>query len=190
MRVQRHLTISIPIPPSLPPAVVLAALHTIEPVIRHLGILSRYESIPTRPGVAAGDAFFAPDDPIVTYNIYERITLAPGLTKEISHPSYFQLTASGVRGRADAPAGITAWADFSVRAIRDPGSPEGSASTPSTVAADEEYALQEVLVVEGNSLLMPFVSQTMQDSHRDICSKVVEEIVHKYATGFDYFNSP
>ncbi|KAH7326732.1 hypothetical protein B0I35DRAFT_143168 [Stachybotrys elegans] len=187
MRVQRHLTITIPIPPSIPPTVVLAALHTIEPVIRHLAILSRFESIPTRPGAVAGDPFFALNDPIVTYNIYERIALAPGLTKEIVHPSYFQLTVSGVRGRADAPAGITAWADFSVRARRDPGSPEGSASTPSTIA-DDEYELQEILVVEGNSLLMPFVTQTMQDSHRDICSKVIQEIIQKHAGGMDYYH--
>ena len=203
MRVQRHFNISVPIPPSLPASAVLATLQTVSPVIRNLGTLSRYEETAAGGEPVASDPFFfgspgiaasppsPPVAPVASYQIFELITLAPGLTKEVTYPAYFQRVADGLRVRANGAAGITGWCEFVVRQRKYPDSPDGSASTPSTVnemGGPEEYELYESLLVEANSLLMPFVCQTMADAHRGLCDKVLQEAADKFAEtqGWDY----
>jgi hypothetical protein len=44
-----------------------------------------------------------------------------------------------------------------------------------------EYELYESIVVEANSLLMPFVVQTMTYAHRGLCDKVLQEAAVSYA---------
>ncbi|KAI9899583.1 hypothetical protein N3K66_006044 [Trichothecium roseum] len=224
MRVQRQMFITVPIPPGLPPSAVVATLQTVSPVIRNLGTLSRYEQTAAGSGPVATDPFFilgssgggdsnnnnnnnnnsAGD--VASYQIFELITLAPGLTKEVTYPAYFQRVNDGLRVRANGAAGITGWAGFTVRPRRSPGdnggnsaplvvdSPDGggeSGSTPSTTAGSdrndggggggggEEYELFESLTVEANSLLMPFVCQTMQIAHRGLCDKVLQEAMDR-----------
>ncbi|KFH42658.1 hypothetical protein ACRE_066050 [Hapsidospora chrysogenum ATCC 11550] len=199
MRVQRHLSIAVPIPPSLPPSVVIAVLQTVSPVIRNLGTLSRYEETAAGGDPVASDPFFHTppgSGPVTSYQIFELITLAPGLTKEVTYPAYFQRVGDGVRCRANGAAGITGWCEFIVRPRQVADSPEGSASTPSTVAdggggigaGPEEYELHESIVVEANSLLMPFVCHTMGVAHRGLCDKVLQEAADKFSEtqGWDY----
>lgn len=119
---------------------------------------------------------------MASYQIFELITLAPGLTKEVNYPAYFQKVGDGLRVRANGAAGITGWCLFTVRPKQPPGSsPDGSVSTPSTVTGAEEYELYESVVVEANSLLMPFVCQTMEFAHRGLCDKVLQEAADLYA---------
>lgn len=234
MRVQRHLSIAVPIPPSLPASLVVQVLQTVSPVIRNLGTLSRYEETTAGSDPVANDPFFlggspaavpsssssssspattaAPDSPpdglppVTSYQIFEVITLAPGLTKEVTYPAYFQRVGDGIRCRANGAAGITGWCEFVVRprasasaaaaAGSSPASPEGSSSTPSTFGGDApsvypsasaEYEIHEAIVVEANSLLMPFVCHTMQVAHRGLCDKVIQEAADKYSqSGWDY----
>ena len=196
MRVQRRLSIDVPISSALPPSVVVAALQTFSPVIRHLGTLSRYEPIQPRAGVVADDPFFTPAAPdgdlaVSSFQVYELITLAPGLTKEVTYPTHFQRLPNGLRCRADGAARIVGWCEFTVRPRRNAGSdaapsPDGSASTPSSINDADEYELHEAMVIEANSLLMPFVLQTMSVAHRGLCNKILDEVMQQYYAGFDY----
>jgi hypothetical protein len=235
MRVQRQYTINVPIPPALPPAAVVATLQSVNPVIRNLGTLSRFERTEAGAEPVATDPFFdtslrtdgqngnvvvmngaeagligssrsgsfsgaasSASSPgsiafgeVASYQIFELITLAPGLTKEVTYPAYFQRTSEGVRCRANGTAGITGWCEFVVRPRRYPDSPDGSsisASPPSSFGDADEFELFETLVVEANSLLMPFVCQTMEVAHRGLCDKVIKEAAERYAQvhGWDY----
>ncbi|KAK0383135.1 hypothetical protein NLU13_9048 [Sarocladium strictum] len=193
MRVQRQYTIAVPIPPYVPPSVIIAHLQTVSPIIRHLGTLSRYETTSAELPAIQSDPFFHQSPaPISGFQIYELITLAPGLTKEVTYPAYFQSSQSGVRCRANGAAGITGWADYSVRQRSEDsstGSP-GMGSTPSTIASEgeeywHEYEIHETLLVEANSLLMPFVARTMEESHRNLLHKIIDEATQGYAVGHD-----
>jgi hypothetical protein len=198
MRIQRRYSISVPIPPYVPPSVVVSHIQLISPIIRHLGTLARYEPADARRPDIQNDPFFHQSGaPVSGFQIYELITLAPGLTKEVTYPAYFQPSHSGVRCRANGAAGITGWADYTVRPRQEdstsssPGASSadgGMGSTPSTTASDEyyhEYEIHETLLVEANSLLMPFVAWTMEESHRDLCRKVIDEAAQGYGWGHD-----
>lgn len=178
------MSITVPIPTTLPPSVVIAYLQTVQPIIRNLGTLSRFEETPITADAIGNDPFFATpqSNPVASYQIVELITLAPGLTKEVTYPAYFQRVGEGVRVRANGAAGITGWCEFTVRSKMYPDSPNGSVSTPSTVTDGyEEYELFETLVVEANALLMPFVHQTMEVAHRGLCDKVLQEAADEYS---------
>lgn len=189
MRIQRQYTITVPIPQFLPPYVVVAHLQTISPVIRHLGTLSRYDQANERVPEVRNDQFFLADADIAGFQIYELITLAPGLTKEVTYPAFFQPSANGVRCRANGAAGITGWVELTVRPRKVDaaiGSPEGTVSTPSTTTSDsEEYEVHETLLVEANSLLMPFVARTMEESHRHLCRNIIEEAAAGFMQGHE-----
>jgi hypothetical protein len=126
-----------------------------------------------QPDALADDAFFNPGEPISAFQIHEVTNLAPGLTKDVTYPAYFQPVANGLRCRADGAAGTRTWMGFSVRPRRSPASPQDTVSTPSTVADPEEYELSEDLLVEANSLLMPTVIQNTLDAHRGLCTRII-----------------
>lgn len=186
MRVQRQMSITVPIPPSLPPSVVVAYLQTVHPIIRNLGTLARYEETSAGGDPVANDPFFGipANSPVASYQIFELITLAPGLTKEVTYPAYFQRVDGGVRVRANGAAGITGWCEFTVRQKKVPDSPDGSVSTASSDHGPEEYELFESLLVQANALLMPFVCQTMTFAHRGLCDKVLHEAAESYSLSF------
>ncbi|KAL2684963.1 hypothetical protein Neosp_006056 [[Neocosmospora] mangrovei] len=187
MRKQHHLSIVIPVPGNLPPGAVIATIQTYTPLIRHHSTLTSFDEISTGPDAIAGDPFFGPwDESVRAFRLRELITLAPGLNREITYQTIFQDVPEGVRSRATAPAGIVVRAEFAVRQRRAatmPISPAGSDSTASgstaTVEGDE-YELREDIVVEANSLLMPFITEALATVHREICEKVMAEIVKNY----------
>lgn len=185
MRSQRQLSVSIPIPPNLPPEVVITALQTFKPIIMHLGSFQRFEILPTKAESTADDPFFRPGcEDLYSYQIYELLTLAPGISKEVTYQCHFQPIHGGSRCRAEGNAGIRGWVEFSVRPKREPSSPDGSISTPSTDL--DEWELCEVVVVEGNSLLMPFIATTVYVSHKGLCNKILDEVMQNYFKGYDY----
>lgn len=44
-----------------------------------------------------------------------------------------------------------------------------------------EHELVEWVTVETNSLLMPFVARSMEDVHREICQKVLDEVAVRFS---------
>lgn len=135
----------------------------------------------------------ARDARLTVYNVYQRIPLIPGIaSKEINFPVTFQDLPDGIRCRADAPAGVIVWSEYMVRA--KPPDSEGSAvaaagSGPAAAAGgweaevdrQREYELVKWVTVETNSLLMPFVARTMEDAHREICRKVLDDVAVRFS---------
>lgn len=187
MRTQRSLNLSVPLPPDLSPSSVVGALHTVDPIIRHLGTLARYELVPTDPVAVDSDPFFkAWDHAVFQYQFQDHIPLGPGLTKKIEYPAFFQLIPDGIRCRANAPAGVIVWSQFTVRqqqATPAPPQGPGSESSPASTGTEgEEYVFYEEALVEADSLLMPFVARSMAAIHRDLCQSVVDDMIKTYAT--------
>ena len=140
MRKQHSVTVRTSLPRYIEPEEVVAALRTYVPVIRNQPLVTRYAP-GTELADCVADPFFYGGDPIahpkgmqhgngwrnssdrdygegpfVTYDVYERIPLIPGIaSKEISFPVTFQNAPGGIRCRADAPGGVTLWTRFKVQ---------------------------------------------------------------------------
>ena len=198
MRKQHNLVVRTPLPRYLPPQEVVNALRTYVPVIKHQALVTRYERATGLPECAL-DPFFHGGSPIanpgvdhnppdsyrdgafVTFNVFERINLIPGIaSKEINFPVTFQDAPGGVRCRADAPGGVTLWTEFKVRPKPQKLDDTTSSATGSDWEAEvdrrREFELVEWVTVETSSLLMPFVARSMEGAHKDICQKVVDEV--------------
>ncbi|KAF4977757.1 hypothetical protein FZEAL_5776 [Fusarium zealandicum] len=186
MRTQRHLSLAVPVPGNVPPSAVLAAIHAFTPLIRHHHTLQGFDEVTVAPDAIADDPFFGPlDESVRAFQLRENVALAPGLSKDITYPAIFQAIPEGARSRAKAPAGIVVRTEFTVRQRRAgasvPISPAGSDSTGSTVTAvGDEYELHEEILIEGNSLLMPFITESLLAVHREICERLMVETVKDY----------
>lgn len=211
MRKQHSATIRTGLPRYIPPEEVVAALRTYAPIMRNQPLVTHYEP-GTELAESIADPFFYGGCPVAhpkgmrygngtrsssdrdygegpfeTYDVYERIPLIPGLaSKEISFPVTFQDAPGGIRCRADAPGGVTLWAEFKVQPRPRTG---GGASPAASVAGEweaevdrrREHELVEWVTVETNALLMPFVARTMEEAHREICRKVVDEVAVRFS---------
>jgi hypothetical protein len=164
MRSKHNLSIQVPIPQSLSPAEVVDTLQTYSPMIRHQNLVTKYQRTPVELSAILNDEFFLESGKnISSYRVYERVPIVPGIaSKEINFPVIFQSVDGGVRCRADAPAGVRLWSQYLVRQ-------DGTAG----------YVLVEDIVVESNSMLMPFVYKSMAGAHRELCMKVLEELEQK-----------
>ncbi|EEU45676.1 uncharacterized protein NECHADRAFT_61450 [Fusarium vanettenii 77-13-4] len=185
MRSQYRFFISIPIPNTLPPEIVLNFIQTYTPTLQSNPVIADFTEKPTDINGITSDPFFGPpDNTLRTFEIHEVITLAPGLRKETRWPTVFQCTPHGIRSRANATAGIVVWAEWVVRPRQDSssaGSPIEAGNTPSTERTlGEEWELYEEVTIEANRLVMPFVSRTSNDVHREICHKVLAEAMKGY----------
>lgn len=193
------LTLHAPLPASLPPPLVVRALHAHEPLIRPNPYLQTFRRVPPSsppsPTAAAAaaddDPFFSssssPDDnntqqqqtppqPITTYEIHDRIPLfGPlGLYKDTVFPALFQNTPRGVKVRADAAMGIRVRSRYEVCPASDndnivPGREE---------EGPPQWELVEQSLVECSALLKPFVRKQFEAGHRYLCQKVLENLVH------------
>lgn len=198
MRKQHKLVVRTPLPRYLPPQEVVNALRTYIPVIKHQPLVTRYERATALPECAS-DPFFHGGSPIenpgvdhnpadsyndgafVTFRVFERINLIPGVaSKEINFPATFQDVPGGVRCRADAPGGVTLWIEYKVRPkpqkLDDPASSAAGPDWEAEVDRRRGFELVEWVTVETSSLLMPFVARSMEGAHKDICRKVVDEV--------------
>ncbi|KAK7426849.1 hypothetical protein QQZ08_006595 [Neonectria magnoliae] len=184
MRTQRLLSHAIPIPGNLPPGVVLASVQSFIPFLDNHKTMTRYNETPPRPESIANDPFFSlGDDTLRFYQASELVTLAPGLSKEVTYHVVFQRISDGMRTRAEAPAGVVIRAEYTVRPRPNPTSPAGSDSTGtgSTITAvGDEYELHEDVVVEANSLMMPFIIDSVVTAHHTICVGVIDEVAKSY----------
>lgn len=184
MRTQRLLSHAIPIPGNLPPGVVVTSVQSFIPFLDNHKTMTRYNETPARPESITNDPFFNPeDDSIRFFQVSELVTLAPGLSKEVTYQVVFQRIPDGMRSRAEAPAGVVIRAEYTVRPRLGPTSPAGSDSTGtgSTITAvGDEYEIHEDVVVEANSLMMPFIIDAVITAHRTICIGVIDEVAKSY----------
>ncbi|KPM40869.1 hypothetical protein AK830_g5721 [Neonectria ditissima] len=175
-RSQCYATVAIPIPNHVSPEAVIAFIQTYRPILRHNPSIVSFEKVVSRFDAIGNDSFFGPwDDTVCTFQVREVITLAPGLTKDMSWPMIFQCIPDGIRFRGDAAVGVVAWNRMVVRPrqqVMSPCSSEGS--TPSDVA--EEWELLFESTVEANRLLMPFITGNTENFLRQICEGLVDEI--------------
>ncbi|KAF7543387.1 hypothetical protein G7Z17_g10783 [Cylindrodendrum hubeiense] len=183
MRTQRLLSHSIAIPGNLPPAALITSVQSYIPFLSNHKTMTRYNENTPNPEAIANDPFFDPpwDDSIRFFEVTELVTLAPGLSKEVTYQVVFQRIPDGVRSRAEAPAGVVIRAEYTVRPRLGPTSPAGSDSTGSTVTAvGDEYEMHEDVAVDANSLMMPFIVGSVVTAHRTICMGVIDEVCKNY----------
>ncbi|KAJ4157695.1 hypothetical protein NW754_009343 [Fusarium falciforme] len=90
MRSQYRFFISIPIPNTLPPEIVLNFIQTYTPTLQSNPVIADFAEKPTDIDGITSDPFFGPpDNTLRTFEIHEVITLAPGLRKETRWPTVF-----------------------------------------------------------------------------------------------------
>ncbi|KAM0256654.1 hypothetical protein ACHAPA_012081 [Fusarium lateritium] len=175
MRSQHQIFITVPISSRVPPEVVLAHIQTYTPMLEHNTVVTSFTEISPDVALVVSDPFFGkPNSSIRTFTSRERIVMAPGLIRDRNWPVTCLGIPNGIRCRANASAGVTVWTEWVVRMRQDLGTP----SSTGTLA--EEWELYEEVTIEANSLIMPFVARTADGVHREICQKVVDEVVHKH----------
>ncbi|KPM40007.1 hypothetical protein AK830_g6574 [Neonectria ditissima] len=184
MRSQRLLNHDVPIPGNLPPGVVIASVQSFIPFLDNHKTMTRYSETPPRPESIADDPFFSSgDDSVRFFQVSELVTLAPGLSKEVTYQVVFQRIPDGMRSRAEAPAGVVIRAEYTVRPRLGPTSPAGSDSTgtgSTMTAVGDEYDIHEDVMVEANSLMMPFIIDAVVTAHHTICVGVIDEVAKSY----------
>lgn len=190
MRTTQLLTITVPIPGTLPPGAVLAALQAVNPFVAHHRTVTSIEEVASDPEDTADDPFFGPfDDSFRAFQMEELVNLAPGLSKTIAYKAIFQVIPDGLRSRCKAPVGVIVRAQWTVRQLHHdrspmgPISPAGSDSTASgstTTVEGDEYELQEQVLLECNSLLMPFIVDSCASVHRGICENFMVATFKEY----------
>ncbi|KAK1448429.1 hypothetical protein CCUS01_11650 [Colletotrichum cuscutae] len=161
---QKNLTIRIPLPSILPPEAVIETLQSQSPVIRHQPLVTRYEKVPVPLASVVSDAHFLEDGSrLACYKVYEKVTVVPGVKKEISFPAVLQNIPNGLRSRAEAPGGVRVWSEWLVvprPEERWPGEHGGKL---------EGY-------VQGDYDLVETTRGQMEGAHRDMVQKVLDEL--------------
>lgn len=173
------------LPPSLSPELVIQNLHAYEPLIRPNPYLQGFTRLPVDLDEVVADPFFTQDGTnIVSYEIHDRIPVIAflGVTKDVKFPAIFQSFATGVRLRADAAAGTRVRSIYEVcrREVAGQGlMPHTAAFEGARPAApgQGEWDLVERSHVECNALLKPFVMKSFEAAHRDLCQKVIDNIM-------------
>lgn len=172
----------VPIPASLPPATVIAALQTYDALITPNPYLHRYERRSAAPEEVADDPFFGGDgDRLEAFVVYERVPIIPGVgawaTKEVVIPCVFQSFERGARCRGHAQAGVTVRSSYEVRRrgeIRDGPEPEFG-------PGDGDYELVDISSIECGALVKPFVKLRFSSGHQAILRQLVDRLVQSAA---------
>ncbi|KAJ4422879.1 hypothetical protein N0V82_002404 [Gnomoniopsis sp. IMI 355080] len=183
-----NLELHFPLPSTLSPDIVVRAIHAYEPLIRPNPYLQGFDRLPVSLDEIVTDPFFTEDGSnIIKYEIHDRIPIlaAIGWMKDVSFPAIFQSFPSGVRLRAEAAAGTTVRSIYGVeRATRgkQQQTAEGMSSTAdgslrSRGPGGGDWELVERSHVECNALLKPFVQKQFEAGHRDLCQKVLDNLV-------------
>ncbi|KAG5795504.1 hypothetical protein H9Q69_005438 [Fusarium xylarioides] len=175
----QHIGLSQAVLLRVPPEIVLAHIQTYTPMLANNNVIMSFKETTPNMELVSKDPFFGtPNSSVRTFSSSERLMLAPGLTRDRSWPVTCLSVPNGIRCRADAKAGVTVRTEWIVRPRQDFGSSPSTTSSPGTLV--EEWELYEEVIIEANSLLMPFVARTSDEVHRGICQKVVDEVVNKY----------
>ncbi|KAH6856973.1 hypothetical protein B0I37DRAFT_87758 [Chaetomium sp. MPI-CAGE-AT-0009] len=168
----------VPIPASLPPAAVLAALQTYEALIKPNPYLDRYERRPVDPEEVANDPFFRKDgQELQAFVVYDHVPIIPGVgswaTKEVAIPCAFQSFEHGVRCCAHAQGGVTVRSSYEVR--RRGEVTEGTELVAGPDAGD--YELVDISNIECSALVKPFVKMRFSSAHRELLESVVNNLM-------------
>ncbi|KAK4040251.1 hypothetical protein C8A01DRAFT_15856 [Parachaetomium inaequale] len=168
----------VPIPASLPPATVLAALQTYEALITPNPYLDRYERRPVELEEVANDPFFRNDGQnLQAFVVYDRVPIIPGVgswaTKEVAIPCVFQSFDHGVRCCARAQGGVTVRSSYEVR--RREEVTEGP--EPAVGPGDGDYELVDISNIECGALVKPFVKMRFSSAHLALLQQVVNNLV-------------
>ncbi|RKK07449.1 hypothetical protein BFJ66_g17929 [Fusarium oxysporum f. sp. cepae] len=175
MRSKHRILDTAPIPSHLSPEIVLAHIHTYTPLLKHNPVFVSFsETTPDFRLVHSEPFFGPPNSSVQSFLCFQRLELAPGLTQDEEWPITFLRIKNGIRARVDARASVTVWIECLVRRPRNPGTP----STPGTLT--DEWELYEEVVIESNTLLMPFVSRMTDLAHRGICRRIMNDILSNY----------
>jgi len=101
---------------------------------------------------------------VTSYAISEGVIIIPGIGNWgkywLSFPAHFQDTERGIKSRADASAGVVVWAEYMV--VERPGG--------------KGWDLVEEVRVECAKMLMPFVKNSMEGAHKNICRDLCKKI--------------
>lgn len=169
----------VPIPASLPPATVIAALQTYEALIAPNPYLDRYERRPVELNEVVKDPFFREDGhKLQAFVVYDRVPIIPGLgswaMKQVAIPCIFQSIEHGVRCCAHAQGGVTVRSRYEVRRrgeITD--GPELQVGPE-----DGEYELVDISNIECSALVKPFVRTRLSSAHQALLEQVIRALMN------------
>ncbi|EXM13874.1 hypothetical protein FoTM2_017001 [Fusarium oxysporum f. sp. vasinfectum] len=181
MRSKHRILDTAPIPSHLSWEIVLAHIHTYTPLLKHNAVFVSFSETTPDFGVVQSEPFFGPpNNSVQSFLCFQRLELAPGLRQDEEWPITFLRIKNGIRARVDARAGVTVWIECLVRRRPNPGTLSTS-STPNTPDSfTDEWELYEEVVVESNTLLMPFVSRMTDLAHPGICQRIMNDILSNY----------
>jgi hypothetical protein len=168
----------VPIPASLPPATVLAALQTYEALITPNPYLDRYERRPVELEEVKNDPFFRDDGQnLQAFIVYDRVPIIPGVgswaTKEVAIPCVFQSFHHGVRCCARAQGGVTVRSSYEVRRRGEVTEGPELAVGP----GDGDYELVDISNIECGALVKPFVKMRFSSAHLALLQDVVNNLM-------------
>ena len=168
----------VPIPASLAPETVIAALQTYEALITPNPYLDRYERRAVEVDEVVNDPFFRADgQKLQAFIVYDCVPIIPGLgswaSKQVAIPCVFQSVEHGVRCCARAQAGVTVRSSYEVR--RRGEVEEG----PELVVGpgDGDYELVDISNVECGALVRPFVRTRLSAGHQALLQQVIDNLV-------------
>lgn len=169
----------VPIPASLPPTSVLAALHTYEALITPNPYLEKFERRPVRIEEVVNDPFFREDGHrLQAFVVYDRVPIIPGVgswaTKAVAIPCVFQSFEHGVRCCAQAQGGVTVRSSYEVRRRGE------VADGPELLVGpdDGDYELVDISTIECGSLVKPFVKMRFSSGHQALLRQVIDDLLY------------
>ncbi len=168
----------VPIPASLAPEAVIAALQTYEALITPNPYLDRYERRPVELDEVVKDTFFLEDgQKLQAFVVYERVPIIPGVgawaTKEVAIPCIFQSVKHGTRCCGHAVGGVTVRSRYEVRRRGEVEEGPELAVGP----GDGEYELVDITAVECGALVKPFVKSRLSSGHQALLQQVIDNLV-------------
>ncbi|KAK4146549.1 uncharacterized protein C8A04DRAFT_25465 [Dichotomopilus funicola] len=177
-----------PIPASLPPATVLAALHTFEALITPNPYLDHFEPrVLTSDETAGADPFFFPRaSGLYGYVIYDRVPVIPGLGSwaalKVAVPCVFQRFEHGVRCCAHAQGGVVVRSSYEVRrrgevTAQGVDAWVGEGGSGPAGHDDGQYELVDISNVECGALVKPFVKMRFSSAHQALLEKVIQNLL-------------
>lgn len=185
MPTTHQVTLSFPLPSYLSPDLVLEHLQNYEPLITPHPYLLKYNRRPVTVEELIDDPFFTETGrKLEAFEVTERVVLLPvtGFSswcyKDVRIPAVFQSFETGVRCRADAQGGVRVWSTYEIRR-RDLDSSSTESIVVSPGAGDWE--LVEHARVECSHLVKPFVVHSFEGAHREICQRMIDEMVRSSA---------
>ncbi|KAK9491033.1 hypothetical protein V1508DRAFT_399339 [Lipomyces doorenjongii] len=182
-RSSRTVKITALLPSCLTPADMISALHVHDNCLTLQALTTGYREVPTTGPTVLSDPYFSPTDtaPIKTYEVTEGVIIIPGIgdwgKKFITFPVWFQDTPTGLKTRADGPAGVVVRAEWRVQPGVAHGEVEGEGDRYM------QWTLLEDVTVQCAWWLISFVKKSVEHAHRDICRKLVEKMEREKRAG-------